>query len=132
MKILINVVNARNVGGGLQVVHNFLLGTLKYPYFDVEWYYAVSECLDTVYLNDEFKSKVEGHYFVFPNQPDFFHTYRKTQKNLRRLENKIKPDVIYTILGPTFSNIVKLLGLYILGLLLLTLTLGAHFRLRQK
>ena len=28
MKILINVVNARNVGGGLQVVHNFLLGTL--------------------------------------------------------------------------------------------------------
>ena len=36
MKILINVVNARNVGGGLQVVHNFLLGTLKYPCFDVE------------------------------------------------------------------------------------------------
>ena len=103
MKILINVVNARNVGGGLQVVHNFLLGTLKYPYFDVEWYYAVSECLDTVYLNDEFKSKVEGHYFVFPNQPDFFHTYRKTQKNLRRLENKIKPDVIYTILGPCYN-----------------------------
>ena len=48
MKILINVVNARNVGGGLQVVHNFLLGTLKYPCFDVEWYYAVSERLDTV------------------------------------------------------------------------------------
>lgn len=29
MRILINVVNARNVGGGLQVVHNFLLGTQK-------------------------------------------------------------------------------------------------------
>ena len=65
MKILINVVNARNVGGGLQVVHNFLLGTLKYPCFDVEWYYAVSERLDTVYLNDEFKSKVEGHCDIY-------------------------------------------------------------------
>ena len=41
MKILINVVNARNVGGGLQVVHNFLLGTQQFARPDVEWYYAV-------------------------------------------------------------------------------------------
>ena len=95
MKILINVVNARNVGGGLQVVHNFLLGTQKIPRSDVEWYYAVSECLDTVYLNDEFKANAKGRYHVYPNQPDFFHTYRTVQNKLMQLEEEINPDVIY-------------------------------------
>ena len=41
MKILINVVNARNVGGGLQVVHNFLLGTQQFARPDVEWYLSL-------------------------------------------------------------------------------------------
>ena len=103
MRILINVVNARNVGGGLQVVHNFLLGTQKIVRQDVEWYYAVSECLNSVYLDDTFKSKVKGRYYVYPNQPDFFRTYRRVQKELSRLENEIKPDVIYTILGPSYN-----------------------------
>ena len=103
MKILINVVNARNVGGGLQVVHNFLLGTQKIPRSDVEWYYAVSECLDTVYLNDEFKANAKGRYHVYPNQPDFFHTYRTVQNKLMQLEEEINPDVIYTILGPCYN-----------------------------
>ena len=57
MKILINVVNARNVGGGLQVVHNFLLGTQQFARPDVEWYYAVSECLDSKYLDEILKPK---------------------------------------------------------------------------
>lgn len=103
MRILINVVNARNVGGGLQVVHNFLLATRRYPRKNLEWYYAVSECLDTIYLDDEFKAGVRSNYFVFPNQPDFLHTYRKVQKDLRQLEDDIQPDVIYTILGPSYN-----------------------------
>lgn len=103
MKILINVVNARNVGGGLQVVHNFLLGTQQFSRPNVEWYYAVSECLDTRYLDETFKSKANGRYHVFPNQPDFLHTYRKVQSELRLLENNINPDVIYTILGPSYN-----------------------------
>lgn len=103
MRILINVVNARNVGGGLQVVHNFLLATRRYPRKNLEWYYAVSECLDTIYLDDEFKAGVKSNYFVFPNQPDFLHTYRKVQKDLRQLEDDIQPDVIYTILGPSYN-----------------------------
>jgi glycosyltransferase involved in cell wall biosynthesis len=103
MRILINVVNARNVGGGLQVVQNFLLGTQKYMRSDVEWYYAVSECLDQNYIYEAFKTKAIGHYFVFPNQPDFRHTYRRVQKRLRQLEKEISPDVIYTILGPGYN-----------------------------
>jgi len=103
MRILINVVNARNVGGGLQVVHNFLLGTLKYPKKNIEWYYAVSECLDKVYLDETFKNNVEGHYFVYPNQPDFKGSYVRVQREMQRLEAKITPDVIYTILGPCYN-----------------------------
>ena len=95
MKILINVVNARNVGGGLQVIHNFLLGTQQFARPDVEWYYAVSECLDSKYLDEIFKTKANSHYHVFPNQPDFLHTYRRVQNELRQLENDINPDVIY-------------------------------------
>lgn len=103
MKILINVVNARNVGGGLQVVQNFLLCTQKYIRPEIEWYYAVSECLDTCYLDNNFRKNAEDRYFVFPNQPDFRHTYVKVQKELRNLENSISPDVIYTILGPCYN-----------------------------
>ncbi len=103
MKILINVVNARNVGGGLQVVYNFILGTQKYKYANIEWYYAVSECLDQKYLDSNFKESVQGRYFVFPNQPDFAHTYLHVQNALRDLENEINPDVIYTILGPCYN-----------------------------
>lgn len=46
MKILINVINARNIGGGFQVVFNFILKTQEYTRPDVEWYYAVSDRLD--------------------------------------------------------------------------------------
>lgn len=102
MKILINVVNARNVGGGLQVVYNFVRNTLNYPRDNVVWYYAVSECLDLKYLDDQFKEQVKGRYFVYPNQPDFKHSFFKVQKQLRKLENMVEPDVIYTILGPGY------------------------------
>lgn len=79
------------------------IGYTKIVRQDVEWYYAVSECLNSVYLDDTFKSKVKGRYYVYPNQPDFFRTYRRVQKELSRLENEIKPDVIYTILGPSYN-----------------------------
>lgn len=103
-KILINVTNARNVGGGLQVVCNFLHKTVVSERKDVEWFYAVSETLDQVYLDKDFKKNIPiDHYYVYPNQPDFKHSYIKVQNKLRYLERKIKPDVIYTILGPCYN-----------------------------
>ena len=102
MKILINVVNARNIGGGFQVVFNFILKTQVYTRPDVEWYYAVSERLDS-FLKDTFRSNVaKGHYFVFPDQPDFKRTYWRVKRELRRLEEKINPDVIYSPLSPGY------------------------------
>lgn len=90
IKVLINATNARNVGGGLQVVVNFILATLKIPRCDIEWFYAVSKCLDEVYLPESFKENVAGRYYVFPNQPDFRHTYRKVQNNYIFWRQKMK------------------------------------------
>lgn len=104
MRILINVVNARNVGGGLQVVHNFLLGTQKYKIPNVTWYYAVSNCLDEIYLDRDFKEKADDRYYVFPNQPDFLGSYLRVRSQLKALERNISPDVVYTILGPSYFS----------------------------
>lgn len=102
MKILINVVNARNIGGGFQVVFNFILKTQEYARPDVEWYYAVSERLDE-FLGTGFKAKVpEGRYFVFPNQPDFKGSYFRVKRALRELEDRINPDVVFSPLSPGY------------------------------
>lgn len=121
MKILINVTNARHVGGGLQVVNNFLRKSALSERADVEWFYAVSETLDKVYLDDDFKSRIaEDHYFVFPNQPDFRHTYCSVQKQLRALENRIDPDVIFTILAPCYNffkrkEVIRFVNAWVIG-----------------
>lgn len=102
MKILINVVNARNIGGGFQVVFNFIIKTQEFVRNDVEWYYAVSERLDG-YLSDEFKRRVSNnHYYVFPDQPDFNGTFLRVKRELKELEDKINPEVIFSPLSPGY------------------------------
>lgn len=103
MNILINVTNARNVGGGLQVAVNFIKKTIVYKRDDVEWFYAVSETMDEVYLKDDFRPQIPSdHYFVYPNQPDFKHSFRSVQKRLYKLEQDKSIDVVFTILGPNY------------------------------
>lgn len=103
MRVLINVTNARNVGGGLQVAVNFIKNTIVYKRPEIEWFYAVSETIDGVYLKQDFTPQIDpNHYFVFPNQPDFKHTFRRVQKQLYQLESSNKIDVVFTILGPNY------------------------------
>jgi len=103
MRVLINVTNARNVGGGLQVAVNFIKNTIVFKRPNVEWYYAVSETMDSVYLKEEFRPQIDAnHYFIFPNQPDFKHSFRSVQKQLYQLEASNKIDVVFTILGPNY------------------------------
>ena len=102
MKILVNVVNARNIGGGFQVVFNFILKTQEFHRPDVDWYYAVSERLDS-FLPHAFKDKIEkGRYRVFPDQPDFNGTYRRVKRELRAYEESINPAVVYSPLSPGY------------------------------
>ena len=89
IKILINTVNARNIGGGFQVVYNFIVKTMEYQIDEVQWYYAVSEKLDSV-LPETFRSLPRDRYRVFPNQPDFFKTYKKVRRELKEWEETLR------------------------------------------
>ena len=88
MKIIINAIIAKKgAGGAFQISSNFILESLEHQ--DVEWYWWVSSDLD-------------NYYFVFPTQPDFKHSYFRVRKELKKLENMIKPDLIYTITAPSY------------------------------
>ena len=41
-------------------------------------------------------------YFVFPTQPDFLGTYKKVKFQLREIEAKIQPDLVYSITAPSY------------------------------
>ena len=84
------------------MVFNFILKTQEYTRPDVDWYYAVSGCLDS-YLSDAFKDKVQkDHYFVYPDQPDFKGTYWRVKRELKELEKKINPEVVFSPLSPGY------------------------------
>lgn len=100
MKILINTISTKkHSGGAFQVAQNFLNKTLEHK--DIEWVYVVSMDLHNV-LPDQIKSS--PFYFAFPTQPDFFHSYFRVKKDLRALENKFKPDVVYSITAPSYFS----------------------------
>ena len=100
MRILINTISTKkHSGGAFQVAQNFLNKTLEHK--DIEWVYVVSMDLHNV-LPDEIK--ISPFYFTFPTQPDFVHSYFRVKKQLRALENKFKPDVVYSITAPSYFS----------------------------
>ncbi len=100
MRILVNAISVKKGAGGMfQISTNFFLKTLEYK--GIEWYYVASKDLDNV-LGSDFFSLRDEKYFVFPNQPDFKHTYIRVKKELRELESRISPDVVYSICAPSY------------------------------
>ena len=98
MRILINTISTKkHSGGAFQIAYNYLIKTLEHQ--EVEWVYVVSEDLDEI-LPESIKSK--GHYYVFPTQPDFLHSYKSVKNKLKSLEVSIKPDVVYSITAPSY------------------------------
>lgn len=99
-KIIINTISAKkSSGGAFQISLNFILKSLEDS--DVQWYYITSQDLDDV-VGDKFTSLKGTKYFTFPTQPDFKGSYFKVQRELSKLENHIKPDVIYSITAPSY------------------------------
>ena len=100
MKIVVNAISAKNFGGGFQVSLNFILRTLNDPR-GIDWYYIVSKPLwneITKRINNDCKIR----FFVFPAQPDFTDTYLRVAKQVRRIEKELNPDLIYSILAPSY------------------------------
>lgn len=100
MKIIINAITAKKGAGGcFQIAINFIRHTLQDE--AVEWYYVVSKDIDDV-LGEDFAILRETRYFVFPTQPDFKGTYFTVKKDLKSIECKIRPNVVYSISAPSY------------------------------
>ena len=98
MRIIINTVSTKkHSGGAYQIAYNFLMKTMEHQ--EVEWIYVVSKDLDEI-MPESLKAR--GNYYVFPTQPDFKHTYKQVKKQLAELEDRLKPDVIYSITAPSY------------------------------
>lgn len=98
MKILVNTISTKkHAGGAYQIAYNFLMKTLEHR--EVEWIYVASEDLDEILPAP---LKEGGNYYVFPTQPDFKHSYKKVKSELKKLEQRIKPDVVYSITAPCY------------------------------
>ena len=102
MRIVINAIIAKKgAGGAFQISSNFILESLEYN--DVEWYWWVSKDLDAA-IGERFSEYKDTRYFVFPTQPDFKHSYFKVKKELKVIEKRINPDLIYSITAPCYFS----------------------------
>ena len=100
MKIVVNTISTKKIAGGAyQIAQNFLLKSLKHR--EIDWYYIVSQDIDDA-IGAIFESIRGTKYFAFPAQPDFMRSYRKVKKEVKQLENEIKPDIVYSITAPSY------------------------------
>lgn len=100
MKVIINTISTKkHAGGAFQISQNFMLKSLEHP--DVEWYHITSQDVDDA-IGEKFEHLKGTHYFVFPTQPDFQGSYKQVKKQVAELEEKIQPDVVYSITAPSY------------------------------
>lgn len=98
MKILINAICAKkNAGGGFQIALNFVKTALTDSTSGVEWFFLVSD-----HIADALNLEHKGSVFILPAQPDFKGSYLTVRKLIRTIENKINPDVVYSIVAPSY------------------------------
>lgn len=100
MKIVLNaIISRRNGGGATQIVLNYLKATLDDR--EVEWYYIVSE--EIVNLLKEIGEMSSSKWLVLPRQPQV-KSYFKAKKAIRLFLDEIKPDIVYSILAPSYFS----------------------------
>lgn len=99
-KVVLNAVIARQNGGGAtQIVINYINASLNDD--SVEWYYIVS-----VELADMLGDVVDynsAKWLILPRQPQI-KSYLKTKHLIDSFIRKVKPDVVYSILAPSYFH----------------------------
>lgn len=100
MKILINAVCAKKYsGGGFQIALNFVSTALKDTDKNVDWYFLISD-----HVAEALSLRSNDNIYVLPAQPDFIGTYLSVKKEIRSIEGEIKPDVVYSIVAPSYFS----------------------------
>jgi len=102
IRVLVNALTVKKKAGGVfQVSINFINETIKRN--NIEWYYIVSKDVDSS-ISNEIKEKLNKTYFVFSTQPGFIHSYYKTKKEVKNIECKINPDLVYSLAAPSYFS----------------------------
>ena len=96
MIILINTSNL-NKGGGLQVAHSFIheIRNNTQHEFNLVLSTALREQIQTENFTKNFK------FFVYSLQPTLLGSITGGNLFLKKLENKIDPDIVFSIFSPT-------------------------------
>lgn len=100
MRYILNAIIAKKSGvGGFQISCNFARAALKDRRTD--WHLVVSEDVGD-FIRPEFNQTLfNERVHVFPTQPEH-HTYFSVRKHLRILIDELKPNVVYSILAPSY------------------------------
>lgn len=98
MKVLINAILAKRIGGGsYQITQNYIRQTIHRK--DISWAYIISE--DLYADMKDFFDDCDAPVYVFRNQPDVAHYY-STQKRVYKIECEFEPDIVYSIVAPSY------------------------------
>lgn len=98
MKILINAICAkRHAGGGFQISLNFVRTALTDTTAGVEWYFLLSD-----HVAEALSLEINEQIFIFPAQPDFNNSYCSVRKSIHKIEDTVKPDVVYSLVAPSY------------------------------
>src|SRR5690242_1318740 len=98
MRILINCTNLKK-GGGLQIGHSFLN---ELELFSEDQYFIVLSkelffLLNTNNFPENFK-------FYHSEGKDNYGFFIKQLRLLRHIEKKTRPDIVFTVLGPSYTS----------------------------
>lgn len=102
MRIIINTISSkRSASGTFQVSVNFIKKSIEVC-SGIEWFYFVSTDIDHE-ISTILPDSIKDHYHVFATQPtrNLIEHYQ-VKKSLRKLEDSIKPDFVYTLVAPCY------------------------------
>ena len=97
MKLLINASNL-NKGGGLQVANSFLFEIKNIT--NIEFHIVLSESLDKVINKDDYSNNFK--FYTYTLKPTILKAIFGKDKFLDSLINKINPEKVFTIFGPSY------------------------------
>ena len=98
MKILINTSNL-SVGGGMQVALSFI-NELNYLELNNEYHIFLSAAIEKQI--DQFIFPSNFHFYLIEKSPASLKYRKLIVSKLNQLERKIKPNIVFTVFGPSY------------------------------
>ena len=98
MVIILNTSNLY-VGGGVQVALSFL-NVIKNIYTKNIYHIFLSTAIADQIIQKEFPDNM--HFYIIEKSPSAIKSRNKIVKKLKLLENRIDPDVVFSVFGPTY------------------------------